>query len=360
MKPLPHSLRWLQPAVPIPAAGLIVLLVAGSAGASIAASAAAPSVATAPASPPAASSPWGDWQTLRFEARQLLFFTGEVEMSRRTEGDRLILQTRTRASFLGAQLVATHTTSVMDARTGQAIEYWELSSRRGRHYVFGPDGYTVEKLRPPANGLEAPPQQWTVVPSARRFPRSGSVAAPGAPTPLAASGSPGAPAPLAASGSPGAPAPLAASGSLGAPTPLIASGSPAGPSPGSAPPLYDAYGMLLQLAREKLEKPGDEVVLTVATSHGPEPYRIRVTEARTSRREVEDLRTGNPLPQTSPRELRLRITPANPDPEDEGFMKMEGETEIWVEARTRTLLEIDGRIPRVPGRVEIHLAAVGR
>src|SRR5206468_1673477 len=115
---------------------------------------------------------------------------------------------------------------------------------------------------------------------------------------------------------------------------------PASDAPGT-PRVFDYYGMLLYLERAKLRQPGDEIVLYVATSHGPEPYRIRVSEARRSQRTFEDLSTGET--KTVPvRELRLRVSPAKPGQDDEGFMKMEGETEIWVEADTRTLLEIDG------------------
>jgi hypothetical protein len=38
---------------------------------------------------------------------------------------------------------------------------------------------------------------------------------------------------------------------------------------------------------------------------------------------------------------------------------MDGETEVWVEARSKTPLEIVGKVPRVPGTVRLVLAALG-
>ena len=58
------------------------------------------------------------------------------------------------------------------------------------------------------------------------------------------------------------------------------------------------------------------------------------------------------------REFRLAVVPADPGSE-EGFLKMEGEVEIWVEAETGTLLEIVGKVPRVPGKVRLVLAELG-
>jgi hypothetical protein len=57
------------------------------------------------------------------------------------------------------------------------------------------------------------------------------------------------------------------------------------------------------------------------------------------------------------RELRLVIIPADPE-SDEGFMKMQGETEVWVEAGSKTPLEIGGRIPRV-GKIQLLLTGIG-
>ena len=217
----------------------------------------------------------------------MLIFAGHVQMDRRDRTGKEVLETETRATLFGAELAHSRTMTRLDPSTGEPFEFYELSGKRGRRYTFGPDGYSVEKLRP-KNSPDAPVEKWESY-SRSQFPYP---------------------------------------------------------------------GMLLYLERAKLRQPGDEIVLYVATSHGPEPYRIRVSEARRSQRTFEDLSTGET--KTVPvRELRLRVSPAKPGQDDEGFMKMEGETEIWVEADTRTLLEIDGKIRKVPGRVEIQLAAIG-
>ena len=55
--------------------------------------------------------------------------------------------------------------------------------------------------------------------------------------------------------------------------------------------------------------------------------------------------------------MRLRLLPG--DDADEGFLGMVGETEVWVEAESKTPLEIRGKIPNVPGQVRIRLVAKG-
>ena len=56
-------------------------------------------------------------------------------------------------------------------------------------------------------------------------------------------------------------------------------------------------------------------------------------------------------------ELRLRLVPD--DGIDEGFLAMEGEIEVWVEARSKTPIEIRGKVPKVPGTVRLLLTAIG-
>jgi hypothetical protein len=115
--------------------------------------------------------------------------------------------------------------------------------------------------------------------------------------------------------------------------------------------------MLIQLRRQQLQALGDEVTLHVATSDGPEAYRIAVSENRTSERTFLDLKTQEKT--TLPvREFRLTVSPTDPQAEG-GFLNMEGEVEIWVEAETKTLLEIVGKVPKVPGKVKLVLSAMG-
>jgi len=59
------------------------------------------------------------------------------------------------------------------------------------------------------------------------------------------------------------------------------------------------------------------------------------------------------------RELRLRIIPADPDNADEGFLDMEGETELWIEAESKTPLLLSGKAPKIPGRIKLELFEIG-
>ena len=58
------------------------------------------------------------------------------------------------------------------------------------------------------------------------------------------------------------------------------------------------------------------------------------------------------------KELRLVISPGDPEAE-KGFLGMQGETEIWVEAESKTPLEIVGKIPKIPGKVRLILTEMG-
>jgi hypothetical protein len=55
--------------------------------------------------------------------------------------------------------------------------------------------------------------------------------------------------------------------------------------------------------------------------------------------------------------MRLLIAPADEE-DDEGFMGMKGVAEIWVEARSKTVLSISGKIPGIPGKVVLELAGL--
>jgi hypothetical protein len=244
--------------------------------------------------------PWNDWKTLRLKARKMLLFSGRVEMRVKTEEGRRIFETTTRARFMGVEMNRTETRTVIDPETGRTLEYRSLSPKRGRHYVFGETGYTVKKLKP-TEGFDAPLEEWTV--------KSETTYA----------------------------------------YPVDDEGRPYA--------VYDYYGMLLRLSTAGLERPGDEVLFHVATSKGPRAYRVKVSEVRRKSRSFTDLRKSAKR-EDSLRESRLRIAPDDPDKAPEGFLNMEGETELWVESHSRTVLEINGRIPKV-GRVEIALDSIG-
>jgi hypothetical protein len=254
-------------------------------------------VAGAPRAVAEDADPWRNWSTLHFRAKSGLF-RGHVEMHLAQQGGQRSLETSTTASFIGLTLVRSTTRTTFEAATGRTSAYQSFSRKRGRRYEFGDDGYTVVKLRPAEEGNEAGAWQETAT--------------------------------------------------VEFPYPANGDGSPQR--------LHDYYGMLLHLHEEPLHSPGDEVVLQVATSDGPQPFVIRVAEERTGSRELTDLATGEERARTV-RELRLTIVPADPE-SDEGFLKMKGETEVWVEAGSKTPIEIGGRIPRV-GEVRLLLIGIG-
>jgi hypothetical protein len=247
-----------------------------------------------------ARSPWQRWTTLQLKVKSSPLFRGRVQLrwSEGASGRRL--DTTTTASFLGATVARTKTRSLFDPVTGKTTEYRSFSSKKGRIYRFGEQGYTVEKLRRNPDGDDADP--WEVY-STEEF------------------------------------------------------SYPESDAGGDPVRLLDYYGMLLHVGDLGLDAPGDETTLHVATSKGPQAYRIRVHESRTGERTFLNLATGEKT--TLPaRELRLTIDPADPATEA-GFLKMKGPVEVWVEARTKTPLEIAGDAPKIPGRVRLVLSAMG-
>ncbi len=249
----------------------------------------------------AEANPWTGWTALRFRARASLL-TGSVGMELHPESEGMLrVETTASASFLGARIAHSETTSWLDKQTGLPRRHESVSDKRARRYTFGPAGYTVERLSGKGHAGQ-PLERWDVTSRAE-------YAYPKAPD-------------------------------------------------GSVTPVFDYYGMLLHLRRLPLHDVGDEAVVPVATTHGAVPYRIQVGEAAEREETFHDRRTG--VKRTHfVRELRLRIAPADPSKADEGFLKMEGETEVWIEATSKTLLRISGKIPKVPGRVRIVLAEIG-
>jgi hypothetical protein len=247
---------------------------------------------------PQARSPWRGWTTLRLKARSVPLLRGRVEFRLREDAGGRRLETSTTASFIGATIARSETTTLLDAVTGRTKEYRSTSHKKGRRYTFGEHGYVVEKLRRTGEDDDG----WKVT-STKKFPY------------------------------------------------------PRSDDDGRERRLYDYYGMLLGLGAVALDAPGDEVTLHVATTDGPEAYRIRVEESRRGERTFRDLKTGK-MTKLPSREFRLKVAPADPQAA-EGFLNMEGDVEIWVEAETKTLLEIVGKIPRVPGKVKLMLSAMG-
>ena len=255
------------------------------------------------ASASTARSPWENWSRLRLDAKAIPLFSGRVEMALEVDGSTSRFTTETVARFLGARIAQSRTTSVLDARTGRTLRFESVSkNRRGRLYVFGEKGYRVDRLEPGSAGGEAPVDQWDVSRSTEfAYPVDDA---------------------------------------------------------GRVIAVFDYYGMLLQLRRELLNDVGDETILHVATTDGPVAFRILVAESVQSEYELADPRDGTTR-KLPARALRLRIIPANPELADEGFLDMEGETELWVEATSKTLLRLEGKVPKVPGQVRLVLDQMG-
>lgn len=243
--------------------------------------------------------PWDNWSTLQLKAKAGPFFSGRVEMNIKDGPGGQRLETRSTAKFMGMTLARSQTETLFDETTGRTMAYRQSSQKRGRRYLFGDESYTVEKLKPPKRG-DLPLDEWEVK-SLKEFsyPREGET--------------------------------------------------------GSLP--RDYYGMLLHLRDLGLDAQGDEAAIYVATSKGPKLFHVVVADSRTTDRKYIDLSTGTKKVEAL-RELRLRLTPGDPEV-DEGFLNMEGETEVWVEAESKTPIEINGKIPKVPGRVKLLLSGMG-
>lgn len=245
--------------------------------------------------------PWHDWEMLRLDVEAIPLLSGQVELRRYIEDGRTFFETTSTARLLGAKVAEARTRSVLDEETGRSESYESVSARSGRRFVFGETGYSIDKLIP-ADDASAPLAEW-LIESSREFAY-----------------------------------------------PEDAHGDPV--------EVHDYYGMILHLRDLDLDEEGDEALVHVATSNGVVGYRIVVAESREAMREFTNAKDGST---TSPEltELRLRFLPADPEQAPEGFLRMEGETEIWVESRSKTLLQVNGRVPNVPGEVRLVLSEMG-
>lgn len=123
---------------------------------------------------------------------------------------------------------------------------------------------------------------------------------------------------------------------------------------GIKPPLYDFYALVGALDRFPVGTVGDHLDLWLATSSGPLPLRVEVVDRRRRSREIRDLSNGQ-VRTVRLGELRVRLRPLTDDPDRvRGFLSMQGETELWVEARSRMLLEVRGQVPHL-GEVVVRL-----
>lgn len=243
------------------------------------------------------SGPWEGWTTLRLNVKSVPFMRGHIELRISDQADGRRLETTSQARFFGASIARSTSVTLLDPTNGQALAYRNQSKKKGRRYTFSADGYTVEKLK--RAKIDRP---WeTTSTRVHSYP-------------------------------------MAEDGA----TPL---------------PVYDYFGMILRLRSEPLNEIGDEITIHVATSSGPQAFVVRVAELRSASRSIR--RPGESSKITlNVREMRLNVAPADPESKS-GFLNMQGEIEIWVEAETKTVIEIVGDVPRVPGKVRLVLAELG-
>jgi hypothetical protein len=242
--------------------------------------------------------PFVDWRRISLTVDHGLL-SGEFHMSRAKRDDALVVETEAVGKLLGATIAQSKSRSTLDPASGRSQRYVDLSPSRGREYEFGDTSYTVRKLEP-RETWQTPVETWEEVSAATYdYPRTET----------------------------------------------------------GVVPAHDYYGMLVALAGLGLDDVGDEAAVWVATSRGPRSYTFRVAETRETERSFRDAASGEPRT-ALPRELRLVVTPAEDSEEARGFLGMTGETELWVEALSKVVLEISGKIPNVPGRVVLRLDAL--
>lgn len=281
--------------------------------------------------------PLEGWTRLRYTTTKLLIFSGELTMNRATSGDRTTVRTDSRATLLGSSFVDTYSVSSMDRKTGRPLDFIDVrpAKKKAERYTFSGTGILHETLKPRKQSPNDPMDKWRIAKKETlpNDPPSGAAAAPAsapAATPVASR-----------DGAPGAARPAA--------------DPPAAPLDPSRW-VHDYISMIVRLHDLPLRKIGDEATVRVLTSKGAAPMRVRVSEEREVRRSLADLATGKNSSATF-HELRLRVSPlAGTSSETRGFLNMEGETELWVDAATRTVMEISGEVPKVPGRVDIVLS----
>ena len=241
--------------------------------------------------------PWHGWSTLQLKVKSVPFMRGQIEIRISNQADGRRLETASEARFFGATIARSSSVTLLDPANGRAKAYRNDSKKKARNYKFTAEGYTVEKLK--RAKIRHP---WrTTSTQAYDYP-------------------------------------LAEDGL----TPL---------------PVYDYFGMILRLQVEPLSKLGDETTIHVATSSGPQAFVVSVAELRAGSRQFR--RPGERTKiQVATQELRLSVAPADPESES-GFLDMKGEIELWVEAETKTLIEIVGDVPGIPGKVHLVLAELG-
>jgi len=256
----------------------------------------------------AGPAPLEGWTRLRYTTNKLLVFSGELTMDRSTTGEKTVVRVDSRASLLGSSFVNSWSLSSMDRKTGRPLDFLDVRpKKKAERYTFNQGGVLHETLKPRSDAPDDPMERWRV--SKRET------------------------------------------------LPEATGAQKTSNAPGDASGwVHDYISMIVRLHDLPLRKTGDEANVRVLTGKGPAPMRIRVSEERDMKREIADLATGKKSSVLF-HELRLRVTPLAGSPSDtKGFLNMEGETELWIDAATRTVTEISGEVKKVPGRVDIVIA----
>jgi len=258
-----------------------------------------------PSAAPAPAIPFGGWTQLRYTTSKLLIFTGDVTMSLATTAETVSVRSESRARLLGSTLVDSWSVSTMDRKSGRPQQFLEVRpGHKAECWSFNGTSIVHETMKPHKNVPNEPLEKW-------RLARTETLPGPAADP----------------------------------------EGAPVDPSRW----VHDYISMIVRLRDLPLHRTGDTTTVMVSTSRGAAAMRIRVGEERTTKRTLTDLDTGKSRT-VSMSELRLRVSPLEGSTaETRGFMNMEGETELWIEATTGTLVEISGNVPKVPGRVVIAL-----
>jgi len=227
--------------------------------------------------------------------------SGRIWMHLKHEEKVTRFETESSARFFGARVAMSTTVSLLDPKSGRPRLYTSRSGKSARRFTFSEKSYSYEKLKTTGNAA-APLSSWEV----RRhdeflYPTDAT---------------------------------------------------------GKILPVYDYYGMLLRLRETTLSKIGDEATFHIATSKGAIAFTVTVAEIR------RGTLSWLTLPDRKKTErvvsqMRLQVAPADAGVDAEGFLKMEGETELWVEQKSKTVLRIGGKAPKVPGKIALVLAEIG-
>ncbi|MBD3868987.1 MAG: hypothetical protein IFK94_12745 [Acidobacteria bacterium] len=238
-----------------------------------------------------------DWNVLRFETGPYFMFTASAELRRTVQNGLLLLDTSTIGRRAGSRPLENRTRTTIDLSSGGIVETCKLARTKCIRYRYKNGCYVVEFL-PFADSFEE-----------------------------------------------------AAAGTVRSSVSYSLPLDEAGRGPVQ---IVDFAALVYGLSRQPLYALGDTTTQWLATSTGPREVQIRVAEERKIRRTCRDLDLKR-YRTVQTRELLVRVTPADQELGPTGFMGLMGPTAIWIDADTRTPVEVDGRLPNLPGHLELDL-----